>query len=105
MEKINLDKTTIKTIIKLIVRYKKPEKILIFGSRATNNSRSTSDIDIAIFGRDWTDKDINITRHNLNEFVKSPLKFDVLNFYQITKEKLKENILKSGRIIYELGKN
>jgi len=92
-------------ILDLILKYKKPEKIVIFGSRASDNFEDTSDIDIAIFGKDWTDKDINIVKYNLDEFIKTPLKFDLLNFYKIDKTKLKENILREGKIIYDIGKN
>lgn len=100
-----LNKAIISQIIEIIVSYKKPEKIVIFGSRATNSFRPTSDIDIAIFAKDWSDRDINIVKGTLEEDVKTPLKFDVLNFYGISKEKLKKNILRDGRIIYEDGKN
>ncbi|MBL7073118.1 MAG: nucleotidyltransferase domain-containing protein [Candidatus Omnitrophica bacterium] len=101
-----LSKKIISQIVDLILtRDKGIEKIVIFGSRATGEFKNTSDIDIAIFGKDWTDTDINIVKHNLEEFIKTPLKFDVLNFYDIAKPKLKENILEEGRIIYESGKN
>lgn len=98
-----LDEKLLSQITGLILRYKKPEKIVIFGSRAGNNFKKVSDIDIAIFGSDWTDKDINIVKHNLEERIKTPLKFDVLNFYNISRDKLKENILRKGKVVY--GKN
>lgn len=92
-------------IVELILKHKKPEKIVIFGSRASEDFKERSDIDVAIFGKDWTDRDINLIRYTLNQDIKTALKFDVLNFYQIEKKKLKENILKSGRTIYECGEN
>ncbi len=100
-----LNKNLLSQIVDLILKYKKPEKIVIFGSRASNNFKNTSDIDIAVFGKDWTDKDINIVKYNLDEFIETPLKFDLLNFYKIGKTKLKENILKEGRIIYDIRKD
>jgi len=101
-----LSKELISQIVDLILaKNKKLEKIVIFGSRATGEFKNTSDIDIAIFGKDWSGTDINMVKHNLEELIKTPLKFDVLNFYNIAKSKLKENILKEGRIIYESGKN
>jgi len=100
-----LNEKLLSQIVELILKYKKPEKIVIFGSRANDNFKETSDIDIAIFSKDWTDKDINLVKHTLNETIKTPLKFDVLNFYQISKKKLKEDILRKGRIIYEPEKN
>jgi len=98
---MGVDKEILGEIINLIVRYKKPEKIILFGSRANNDFKKTSDIDIAIFGREWTSRDIDTVRHNLDESIKTPLKFDVLNFYDITKDTLKKNILEKGKIIYE----
>ena len=100
-----INESLLSQIVELILKYKKPEKIVIFGSRASDNFKNTSDIDIAIFGEDWTDKDINIVKYNLDEFIKTPLKFDLLNFYKIGKTKLKENILKEGRIIYDIRKD
>ena len=88
-------------IVSLIIKYKKPEKIVIYGSRAMGIFKETSDIDIAIFGKHWTGRDINLIRHLLDEFVKTPLKIDVVNFYELKKEALKENILKEGRVLYE----
>ncbi len=100
-----LNKQILNQIINLIISYKIPEKIVIFGSRARDDYKYTSDIDIAIFGKNWTSKDINIIKNTLDEYVKIPLKFDVLNFYAITKDTLKENILKKGRVIYEFRKD
>ena len=99
-----IDKNLLSQIVDLILKHKKPEKIVIFGSRASDNFKNASDIDIAIFGKDWTDKDINIVKYNLDEFIKTPLKFDLLNFYKIGKTKLKENILKEGKIVYKIKK-
>ena len=102
MNRINgLDKKIIQQIIELVIDYKKPEKIILFGSRAGNVFRKTSDIDIAVFGRDWTSRDINLVRHLLDECLKTPLKIDVLNFYELKKDSLKESILKEGKVLYE----
>ena len=87
-------------IVELIIRYKEPERIIIFGSRAGTDFQKSSDIDIAILGRDWTDRDINIIKHNLDESIKTPLKFDVLNFYALSKDRLKKEILEKGKLVY-----
>lgn len=100
-----LNKELITQIVKLILKHKKPEKIVIFGSRAEGSFEYNSDIDIAIFGKDWIDGDANIIKFSLDEDIKTPLKFDVLNFYNISKAGLKENILKKGRAIYDSGKD
>lgn len=100
-----VDEGLLSQIVKLILRHKKPEKIIIFGSRAAGRFRDVSDIDIAVFGKDWTDRDINIVKFNLEEDIKTPLKFDLLNFYGISKKSLKESILKEGKIIYDARKD
>ena len=96
-----LDKQIKDEIVKLILSHKRVEKIVIFGSRANGRFKENSDIDIAIFSKDWTDKDINIVKFNLEENLKTPLKFDVLNFYHLTKTSLKDEIIRKGRVIYE----
>ena len=94
------DKKIFDDILKLILSYKKPEKIVIFGSRANDNFKETSDIDIAIFASDWSDTDINIVKSGLEDSIKTPLKIDLVNFYALKKKSLKENILKEGKILY-----
>ncbi|MCK5358036.1 MAG: nucleotidyltransferase domain-containing protein, partial [Elusimicrobiales bacterium] len=101
MKRISIHEKMMKELIKTILSRKKPEKIMIFGSRAKADFTDVSDIDIAIFAKNWTDMDINLVKNDLEEFIKTPLKFDVLNFYQITKQTLKENIIKEGKVIYE----
>jgi predicted nucleotidyltransferase len=98
---ISLNKDILAQIIKLITDYKQPEKIVIFGSRATNTSKTASDIDIAIFGREWTDRDINLVKNILEEKIKTPLKFDVINFYAINKNTLRQDIIQEGKVIYD----
>lgn len=65
----------------------------------------TSDIDLAVFARDWQDKDINLCRDALEEEIKTPLKFDLVGFYGLSKEALKKKILKEGVVLYESGKD
>ncbi len=101
----SLSNTLLSQIVKIILSHKKAEKAILFGSRAKDNFKESSDIDIAILGKDWSDRDINIIKHRLEEEIKSPLKFDVLNFYSLSREKLKKSILKEGRIIYDSGKD
>lgn len=100
-----LEKKLLSEIIKTIIDYKKPEKIILFGSRASGEYKKVSDIDIAIFAGDWTDKDINLVKNKLDEYVKTPLKFDVVNFYALKKDNLKKNILEKGEIIYDFRKD
>lgn len=92
-------------IVEIIRGIKEPEKVVLFGSRARGDACLTSDIDIAIFGKEWTDQDLNGARHLLEEEVKTPLKFDLINFYTVSNPRLKKNIETTGRVLYESGKN
>lgn len=90
-------------IVSIVLAHKPVEKIVIFGSRARQDARRTSDIDIAVFARDWTDRDVNLVHDRLEENISTPLKFDVVSFYNISKESLRREILREGRTLYESG--
>ena len=92
-------------IVAVIRSVKEPDQIVLFGSRARGDSGLTSDIDLAVRGRGWTDQDLNEVRHRLEEEVKTPLKFDVLRYEAVTNVRLKRNIETTGRVLYESGKN
>ena len=102
---ININKKTINEIVKAVLSHKPSEKIVIFGSRASGTNSRVSDIDIAIFAEQWTDKDINMVKNILEETIKTPLKFDILNYYAVSKDKLKKNIVKTGEVIYDSQKS
>lgn len=101
VQKLGLDEKIIAEIIRLIRGYKEPEKVYLFGSRACGDFVKTSDIDIAIVGSNWTNRDFNIVRNMLEEGIKTAFKFDVIDLGGITKKELKDNILRKGRLIYE----
>ena len=98
---MNLDQTLINQIIEIVKRRKKVSNLVLFGSRATNNAKRTSDIDLAVFGKDLPDDDVNLIRNDLEEDVLTPLKFDVVHFDTITKESFQNDILNEGIVIYE----
>lgn len=98
-----LPEKIIEQIVRIVRSRKEPEKIVLYGSRGTGEAQKTSDIDIAIFGKDWNSTDVNIIRSKLEEEVKTVLKFDVIHFESIVKNSLKDNILKEGVILYESG--
>ena len=98
---VRLAKKILDQIIDVVLSYKKPQKLILFGSQAESSAKKTSDIDIAIIADDWTDRDYNIIKNRLEEEVKTPLKFDVVNLKSISKERLRQNILNKGKVIYE----
>jgi predicted nucleotidyltransferase len=83
-------------IVKTILKYIKPKRIILFGSRARGDSTRTSDIDLAI----ETEDDLLNLKEILDEEVNTLLKFDVVNLKTSPKE-LKKEIQKEGVVIYE----
>ena len=98
-----LDENLLNRIRDVVLGFRKPEKIILFGSRGRGEGGARSDVDIAIVAPGWTDRDFNLLRDRLEEEVKTPLKFDVVDLARLEKQNLKETILKEGRVIYEGG--
>jgi len=99
-----LTKELQKKIIEIILSYKRPDKIVLFGSRATGHFIEKSDIDIVVFARKWDDFDINELKFRFDEYLSTPLKTDIVNFYSLHNKRLKSNILKEGKVLYESRK-
>lgn len=76
------------------------EKAIVFGSRAMGNYKKGSDIDIAIIGRNVTNKTIFKLDDYLNEVYPLPYFFDVIDYYSVKNKKLIEHIDKEGKLIY-----
>ena len=102
---MKINKAIKDNIIKVLSSYSGIEKIVLFGSRAQNQSQEISDIDLAIFGKNLSASDISIIRDDLEQNIKTPLKFDIIHFDALTKEFLKNNILKEGIVLYEHKKD
>ncbi|MFH1877458.1 MAG: nucleotidyltransferase domain-containing protein [Candidatus Omnitrophota bacterium] len=103
--KYGIEQPILDKIISIIAARKNVDIIYLFGSRAENDYKDTSDIDIAVSSAAWTSSDINIVKNKLEEQIKTPLKFDVLCINLLGKKTLKENILKQGKVIYDSGKD
>ena len=88
-------------IVAQIISFKPVNKIILYGSRAEGNFKETSDIDLAIFGKNWNDTDINLMKNKLEEEISTPLKFDLIHFEHIQKTSLRKMILQKGKTLYE----
>ena len=87
-------------LIELIIAHKPVKKIVVYGSRATNDYRKTSDIDIAIVDENWSHSDISLVHFNLEEELSTPLTIDLVNYYNVSKPSMKDAINK-GIVLYE----
>lgn len=100
MLKCGLDAETINKIIEIFKKYKEVECAKIFGSRARGTHRKSSDIDIALFGKDLTHT-INTKIFFEIDNLYLPYKIDLINFNTLKLEdKLRVNILQEGVDIY-----
>jgi nucleotidyltransferase substrate binding protein (TIGR01987 family) len=84
----------------IILRHAKPERIWLFGSRATGEATETSDVDIA-----FDDKDFRQSWLIDDEIEKLPtlLKIDVKNIAQ-TDERFRQRVMSTGRVLYSANK-
>ena len=89
-----------KELIKVITLHKPVKKIVLFGSRATNDYRKTSDIDIAIVDDSWNSSDMSLVRFNLEEELSTPLTIDLVNYYNVHKKSMQDAINR-GLVLYE----
>lgn len=80
-------------------KYKEIEKVILFGSRARQDNKYNSDVDLCLFGEQITHLIQAKVSMDIDE-INTPLSFDILNFNELTKEKLIENIMNEGIVIY-----
>ena len=74
------------------------KKVILFGSKARNDYKYNSDIDLAII---FTSNDNYIKILTKLENLNTLYKFDIIDYNKITNIKLKEEIDKDGIIIYK----
>ncbi|GGD57790.1 nucleotidyltransferase domain-containing protein [Lacimicrobium alkaliphilum] len=81
-------------------RFPAVNKVLLFGSRASNNFKPYSDIDLAVCGSRLSEEDFT---HLWNELDALPLAFklDVLHLDTLTNTSLKQKILAEGTLFYQ----
>jgi uncharacterized protein len=102
--KFGLTPTQYHLIESAIISFNDIEKVLIFGSRATHRSRSASDIDLAVIGKNLNRVIINRLSSELDD-LPLPFMFDVLHYDQIENSVLKSKIDSEGKLFFEKQKN
>ena len=76
------------------------DKVILFGSRARNDYKNNSDIDLAIIFNS-NDNDNYIKLLTKLEELNTLFKFDVIDYNKITNATLKQEIDKDGITIYQ----
>ena len=87
-------------IISSLSKFSEIEKASVFGSRAKGNNKPGSDVDIAIYGDKVTFDTVSRLHAILEEESPMPYYFDIVDFFHITHESLKDHIDRVGKIIY-----
>lgn len=85
---------------RIIVKHAKPERIYLYGSRATGEATETSDIDVAYYDKEFREN------YLIEEEVRqlpTLLKIDVRNI-AFAEERFRNRVTATGRVIYSSGK-
>jgi predicted nucleotidyltransferase len=99
LKNLGLSIDLVDRIVHVIVKHTKPERIIIFGSRARGDYKKTSDIDIAIDCKEG----MVFPSEILDEEIPTLLKFNVVDLRRVN-EGLRKEILKEGIVVYEKGR-
>ena len=93
-----LEEKILKEIQNICTKHKNIEKVILFGSRAIDREKYNSDIDLAIVG----EFDFLFCERLKGEFenIATLLKFDVIDYNNITNQELINDINKYGKVIY-----
>ncbi len=79
------------------------DEVIIFGSRAKGNFQPGSDIDLAIKGHNLEYSYAEKVRNVLEEGLYTLYFYDVVDYYHITNQALKEHIDRVGKVFYKPG--
>lgn len=95
-----LKKRDIENIIKASRELPEIEEVILFGSRAKGTHKKASDVDMAIKGKDISEKTVKRLSARLNEELPLPYFIDVVHYESIGNPDLVEHIDRVGTIIY-----
>lgn len=97
-----LSEESLNTIEDAIKPFSHIEEAIIYGSRAMGNFKPYSDIDIALKGKNLTERSVTALHSFFNHAAPGfPYKVDVLDYNKLTNEELKRHIDKEGKVLYK----
>lgn len=94
-----MNKPVEEIIVDTIIRHVRPRRIILFGSRARDDAQQWSDYDVAIDCDQLHPAILAQIRADM-EMIRTLRRIDVVWMHHIT-SRLRERILKEGRILYE----
>lgn len=96
-----LKDTDIMDIQEVLQRFPEVQSAFLFGSRAKDNYRNGSDVDLALKGDNLSYSTLIRISGVLNEETLMPYHFDVLDYHSINNDNLKAHIDRVGKVLYE----
>jgi nucleotidyltransferase substrate binding protein (TIGR01987 family) len=90
----------IKEVIKIILKYAKPERIYLYGSQANGEADNTSDIDIAYDDKDFKD---NYLIKEETDKLETLTKIDIQNIAK-SDERFRNRVKSTGKVLYSATK-
>jgi len=98
--KFGLTDTELESIINAFRQFEEIEEVLLFGSRAMNTYKTTSDIDLAIKGANLSLNTIT-SLNALLEKLPIPYMFDVINYNKLKTDEFITHIERYGIRLYK----
>lgn len=77
------------------------EQVWVYGSRAKGTNRPGSDVDLALIGADVKRETVSRVHFVLEEDSPMPFFFDVLHWNALANQKLKDEIERTGQLLYQ----
>ena len=87
---LGINRELYNALVRIFLKYKKIDKVVMYGSRARGSFKKTSDCDICIYGLEKTE--LSKLKDEI-ENVKTVLKFDVLIYENVKREELKKILI------------
>ena len=98
--RFGLKQRDIDHLLEAFGQFSEIEQVLVFGSRAKGNSKSGSDIDLALKGATVTDEVISRLRVIRDE-LPLPYFFDIVDYASVQNKDLQDHIGRVGEVLYQ----
>ena len=95
-----LSSSVVEKIIKVLREYPEIDQAILYGSRAKGNYRVGSDIDLALIGKAFTERQLLELEVQLDELLL-PYKIDLNRMEVIENQDLVEHIKRVGKLFYQ----
>lgn len=96
---IGLSDSELQILRDVFVRFPDIEEVILFGSRARGTHRPSSDVDLAIKGKNLSIDTLAKLRYILEEETNLPYSFDIVIYDRVENEALKREVDEGSGLI------